>query len=72
MPDPAKYKDKQDFMGDCMHQVKKVEGEPQNVAVGKCLGMWRSEHEGKKSSKKRTKGAFEVVRTIAERLNAYA
>jgi hypothetical protein len=72
MPDPGEYKNEQDFMSDCMHQVKKVEGKPQDQAVAQCLSMWRQEHGGKKPKKKRSKGAFEIIREIAGRLDENA
>jgi 2'-5' RNA ligase len=50
MPDPQKYKDEKEFMEDCMHQVKKVEGKPQDQALGQCFGMWENK-----------KGAEEVM-----------
>lgn len=61
MPDPAKYKDKQKFMADCMHQVKTVEGKPQNEAVAQCLIMW-------KSKKKKKKCASELIRELSNKL----
>ena len=62
MPDPKKYKDKQVFMEDCMHQVKTVEGEPQEKAVSKCLGMWGSKGDSKK------KCASELIRKLSRKL----
>jgi hypothetical protein len=52
LPDPKKFKDKQDFMSVCMHQVKTIEGEPQDVAVSKCLGQWNSKGKKKSASDK--------------------
>jgi hypothetical protein len=61
MPNPANYKDRSKFMEDCMHQVKTIEGEPQEKAVAKCLGMW-----GNKDKKK--KCASDLIREISQRL----
>lgn len=60
MPNPNNYKEneKQKFMSDCMHQVKKVEGKSQEESVSQCLGMWGS--RGKKK-----KCASEVIREAA-------
>lgn len=60
MPNPKKYKDKSKFMGDCMHQVKKVEGEPQDKAVAICLNMWAE--KGKKKS------AADYLRALSKEL----
>jgi len=64
VPDPKKYSDKQDFMDDCMHQTKKVEGKPQAQSVAVCLNMWRN--KGKKSKK----CASEALRCAAQALLA--
>lgn len=50
MPDPEKYTDKQEFMSDCMHQMRKVEKRPQDQSVAICLSMWRRKEEKKKNS----------------------
>lgn len=50
MPDPKKFKDKQKWMAECMHQVKKVEGKPQDQAVAICLSQWRNKDKKKKAS----------------------
>lgn len=47
MPDPSKYKDKQKWMEDCMHQTKTEEGKPQDQAVAICLSMWRNKGKDK-------------------------
>jgi hypothetical protein len=64
MPDPKNYgkKDKQKFMEDCMHQVKTVEGKPQEQAVAQCLAIWRGK------GKKKKKCASEVIRELAGKL----
>jgi hypothetical protein len=62
LPNPVKYKDKSKFMEDCMHQVKTVEGEPQEVSVGKCLGMW-------KNKEKKKKCASDIIRELSNRLS---
>ena len=67
MPNPAKYKDKHKFMGDCMHQVKTVEGKPQDQAVAQCLAMWREKGKKKKKDKK---CASEIIRELAAKLNS--
>lgn len=64
MPNPDKYSDKQKFMDDCMHQVKKVEGKPQDQAVGQCLSMWRE--KGKKKKKK--KCASDILRKLSDKI----
>jgi|WetSurMetagenome_2_1015567.scaffolds.fasta_scaffold796238_2 hypothetical protein len=61
MPDPKKFKEKQEFMDSCMHQVKTVEGEPQDKAVSKCLGLWGSKNKKKKC-------ASELIREQAGKL----
>lgn len=60
MPDPRKYDDKQEWMSDCMHQTKKVEGKPQDQSVAICLSRWRE-----KGKKKKKKSAAEVLRQVA-------
>lgn len=50
MPNPGKYDSKNSWMDACMHQVKKVEGKPQNQAVAQCLNMWRNKDKKKKSA----------------------
>lgn len=50
MPDPKGYKDKQEFMSDCMHQLRKVENKPQDQSVAICLSMWKNRGKKKKSS----------------------
>lgn len=42
MPDPKKFKTEEEWMSACMHQVKTVEGKPQDQAVAQCLNMWRN------------------------------
>lgn len=42
MPNPEDFDSKDSWMDACMHQVKKVEGKPQDQAVAQCLSMWRS------------------------------
>jgi hypothetical protein len=64
MPNPKNYKDKQVWMGDCMHQTKKVEGKPQDQSVAICLNKWRN----KDKKKKVKKTAGEVIRCIAAAL----
>lgn len=61
MPNPADYKNQNLFMDDCMHQVKTVEGEPQDTSVAKCLGMWRGKGKKKES-------AADIVRGLAKQL----
>jgi hypothetical protein len=63
MPDPNKYKDKHDFMNDCMHQTRKVENEPQDKAVAICLNMWKE--KGKKKS------AADYLRFLSRELMRY-
>ena len=65
MPNPNKYTDKQKFMEDCMHQVKTVEGKPQEQAVAQCLAMWRG--KGKKK-KKEKKCASDLIRDLSQKL----
>lgn len=65
MPNPSKYTDKQKFMEDCMHQVKTVEGKPQERSVAQCLAMWRS--KGKKK-KKEKKCASDLIRGLSQKL----
>ena len=62
MPDVSKFKSKNDWMDACMHQVKKVEGKPQNEAVGRCLGEWAGK------GKKKKKCASDILRKIAEEI----
>lgn len=50
MPNPGKYKDKQKWMEDCMHQTKTVEGKPQDQAVAICLSKWRNKGKDKDAS----------------------
>lgn len=64
MPDPKDFKDKQDFMSECIHQVKTIEDEPQDEAVGRCLGMWRGK------GKKKQVLASDIIRDLAKRLIA--
>jgi hypothetical protein len=62
MPNPNEYDDdKQKFMGDCMHQTKKVEDKPQAQSVAICLNLWRN-----KGKKKKTAG--DILRCAAEAL----
>lgn len=56
MPDIKKYDDKQKWMGDCMHQNKKVEGKGQAQSVAICLNMWRD--KGKKKTRKKATDAL--------------
>ena len=51
MPDPKRYKDQKHFMRDCM-RITKQEGLNKAQQLGKCINMWREEHEGKKAPKK--------------------
>lgn len=59
MPDPGRYKNKQNWMEDCMHQTKTVEDKPQDQAVAICLNMWRNK------DKKKKKAAHEILRELA-------
>jgi len=61
MPNPKDFNDQNDWMDACMHQVKKVEGKPQEQAVAQCLAIWRD-----KGKKKKKKSAAEIIRKIAE------
>jgi len=63
MPDPTKYSDKQQWMGDCMHTLRREEGKPQGQAVAVCLNMWRN--KGKKKGRKK---ASDALRCAAEAL----
>ena len=58
MPNPKDYKDKQEFMSDCMHQTRRKEKMPQDQAVAVCLNMWRD--KGKKTA------VSKVLRHIGE------
>lgn len=62
MPNPNKYKDKTEFMNDCMHQVDTVEKKPHDQAVAQCLSMW---HE---KGKKKKKCASELIREQSQRI----
>jgi hypothetical protein len=42
MPNPEDYDSKDSWMDACMHEVKTVEGKPQDQAVAQCLSMWRN------------------------------
>lgn len=64
MPNPNDYKDQNSFMDDCMHQVKKVEGTPQDQSVAQCLSMWRE--KGKKKKKK--KCASDILRELSNKI----
>lgn len=64
MPNPKKYKDKQKWMADCMHQNKTVEGKPQEQSVAICLNIWRN-----KDKKKRKKSAGDILRGLAAALD---
>lgn len=71
MPDPNKYKDQRSFMDDCMHQVKKVEGNPQDKSVAMCLSMWRDKGKKKnKDGKSKSKCASEFLRELAKKLES--
>jgi hypothetical protein len=41
MPNPEKYKDKSNFMKDCIHQTLHVEKKRRDQSIGQCLNMWR-------------------------------
>lgn len=41
MPDPAKYKNKDKFMKDCIHQTLHVEKKDRDQGIAQCLNMWR-------------------------------
>ena len=41
MPDPNKYKNKKNWMSDCMHQVVHVEKKDKDQGIAQCLNMWR-------------------------------
>jgi hypothetical protein len=69
MPNPSKYKDKSEFMEDCMHQTRRVEKMPQDKSVAVCLNMWRD--KDKKKSKKK-EGSFEVLRRVAKKMQEIA
>jgi len=62
MPDPKKFKNKDGWMGACMHQLRRVEGKPQDQSVAICLDMWRNKDKKKKKNKK----ANEVPMTMAD------
>ena len=58
MPNPKNFSNQNDWMDACMHQVRKVEGKPQDQAVVQCLEMWRNKDKKKKS-------AAQLLREIA-------
>jgi len=60
MPDPKTFKDKDEWMGACMHQVSKVEGKPHEQSVAVCLDIWRN-----KDKKKSKKAAYDYLRDLA-------
>jgi len=47
MPDPSKYKDKQEFMGDCI-RMNMDEGKSHNQSVAICINMWVNKDKKKK------------------------
>lgn len=64
MPDVGRYKDKKNWMADCMHQTLKVEGKKQDQAVAICLNMWRNRNKKKKGRVKKTAGG--ILRSVAD------
>jgi len=64
MPDPGKYKNKAQYMEDCMHQTRKVEKMPQEQSLAVCLGKWREEKGGKKPKK----ASYDILRALADRM----
>jgi len=62
MPNPKDFSDQNEWMDACMHQVKKVEGVPQDKAVAQCLAIWRD-----KDKKKKKKSAADILRGIASK-----
>ena len=64
MPDPGKYKNKAQYMEDCMHQTRKVEKMPQEQSLAVCLGKWREEKGGKKPKK----ASHDILRALADRM----
>jgi hypothetical protein len=45
MPNPNKYKDKKNFMEDCMHQTLHMERRGPNQSKAICLNKWRDKKE---------------------------
>jgi len=66
MPDPKRFKNKEDFMAACMHKVKKEEGKPQDQSVAQCLNMW--ERRNKKKKKKKASKAIRMAE-LADQLD---
>ena len=41
MPNPKRYKNKDKYMSDCMHQTVDVENKSKDQGLAICLNMWR-------------------------------
>jgi|AACY02.16.fsa_nt_gi hypothetical protein len=63
MPDPKRFKNKSNFMDECMHTMRKEEDRPQDQSVAICLDMWRRKDKKKKC-------ASEALRCAAKALMA--
>ena len=64
MPNPKNYDNKDDWMGVCMHQLKKNEGKGQGESVAQCLSTWRNK------DKKKKKCASEILRHLSASLKS--
>ena len=72
MPDPTKFKKKDQWMNACMHQMVKVEGKPQDEAVAVCLDLWRTKDKKTKKKTKNMKKADEVPMSVSDYLRDLA
>ena len=41
MPNPKKYKDKKNWMSNCMHQTVTIENKDKDQGLAQCLNQWR-------------------------------
>lgn len=65
MPDPKGFKDKDEWMGACMLQLRNVEGKPQDQSVAICLDMWQNKDKKKAKGKGSKKAAYDYIRDLA-------
>lgn len=64
MPNPKDFSNKQDFVGECMHQTVKIEKMDRDQGIAQCLGMWGGK------GKKKKKCASELLRELSYRLSS--
>lgn len=65
MPDPKKYKKKQDFMNDCMHVMRREENRPQDQSVAICLSMWKNRNKDKNNNLRKRSSISDEIRKNA-------